>query len=237
MTRPARDIGAAVFAALTDGEKTALARGIRTARASYYGSQTDDWLCCVLQLRIQPRGLGEREEEVTPDDMRGTCVDLAALSQHPDWWRSLGVFGVHRDRVERLYVEAATAKTAEPDYDAIGRRVYAGLTSKDRTHMKRALRVCRDDPDGDDDWHCALGNLGYGHPIHEGARVTDEDVLRLCEVLAEMHDTVRDDPRRDYEFDWSRLIGGAFGYEHEDRVRALFAEAQMPLFERRDGTR
>jgi len=237
MPRPAHDIGAAVFAALHDDEKTALARGIRTARVSYYGKQNVDWLCCIFPLCIQPRGLGQREDEVTADDMLGTCVDLASLRQSPDWWRALGYFGEHRDRVEGLYVEVATARTAEPDYDAIGRQVYASLTSRDRTYMKKALRICRDDPDGDDDWHCALGNRGYGNPIVEGARVTDEDVQRLCEVLAEMHDVVRDDPRLHYESDWSRLIGGGFGYEHKDRIQALYAKAQMPLFECRDGTR
>lgn|GEM_PF-3023852 len=47
---------------LTDDERAELARGIRAARISYEGRQDDDWLCCILQHGVSPRGLGKRKD-------------------------------------------------------------------------------------------------------------------------------------------------------------------------------
>lgn len=105
------EIGAAVFAALTDAELAELAHGIREARISYEdeNDQGDDWLCVMMQNDVAPQGLTQRIRRVTRADLLLTCVDLAGLRESRDWGRILNIFqdDNHYRRVEYLFVAAA----------------------------------------------------------------------------------------------------------------------------------
>ncbi|MFC6790768.1 hypothetical protein ACFQE0_14795 [Methylobacterium komagatae] len=239
MPTPPHDIGGAVYAALTDDERAMLARSIRTARASYYGDQSDDWLCCILQNRIDLPGLGERDDEVTDDDLRETCVALVPLLNHRDFGRALRAFGsIHRERVSGLYLDAIDDLFGPADYEAIGRRVFGHLTSEDRKRMKEALegvRAQRDDPIDPmrPTWRRELARFGHGEPIEQGVRITNRHVLAICQLLAKLHDTARRSPGHPYVILWPELVSGAFGYEHAERIECLFAEARKPLIKTR----
>lgn len=105
------EIGAAVFAALTDAELADLADGIRNARISFEDEedQADGWLCLMMQNEVAPQGLTKRIRRVTRADLLLTCVDLAQLQGTRDWQWILGVWQVteHRRRAEYLFTAAA----------------------------------------------------------------------------------------------------------------------------------
>ncbi|MGG3812347.1 hypothetical protein ABEV34_11945 [Methylorubrum rhodesianum] len=109
-----------------------------------------------------------------------------------------------------------------PTDQEIGATVYAALTTVERASLREALRATQ--VDEYDDFHCALGNLGYGWPVGQGRgrRVTQKDARKMCGWLAEL----RTRPDTD-DTDWGRLLCGAFG-EADDRVAGLYVEAGLP---------
>lgn len=121
------EIGAAVYAALTEAELAELTDGIRTARLSYEDEddQGDDWLCIMMQQDVAPRGLTQRVRRVTKADLMLTCIDLAELMETSgrDWGRILNVFGDHSTRVEFLFTAASAGMIAARP--AVLRRVSA----------------------------------------------------------------------------------------------------------------
>jgi len=230
MPRSNISIADGVLAAITDEEEAELARGIRAARISYEGSQNDDWLCCILQHGISPRGLGERQQEVTAGDLLDTCVDLASLMQAPDWRRALGVFGRHRDRVALVFLAEAAGEippdppvSQHPEIDEfdVGAAVFAALTDAELAGLAEGIRCARlsyhDENDQGDDWLCIMMQH-YTEPqglMVRKRRVTRADLLLTCVDLAELRLTAG--------LRWGRITN--VFQEHSGRVERLYTAA------------
>lgn len=125
------EIGAAVYAALTDDELATLADKIRNARLSYHDEQDqgDDWLCIMMQHDTEPQGLHERRRRVTRADLILTCVDMARLmpTAGMDWRRICSAFRHHSARVQYLFTAASQSMIpARPAMVREARRLAAG---------------------------------------------------------------------------------------------------------------
>ncbi len=123
----------------------------------------------------------------------------------------------------RTEAELQAELAAEAAFDALaektGNAVYAATTKKDRAHLRAAIRraiASMASGDEGDDWLCALGNAGHW-PGWTG-RVTNELLREACVVLAHAKASPWMEP-----CDWSRLLGGAFGYEGRKRLDPLYA--------------
>ncbi len=190
--------------------------------------QDDDWLCCLLQHGLAPQGLCVRQREVTIDDLRATCVDLASLMHEPDWNRALEVFGRYRDRVAKVFA-AAEDGIVPPDPPVsqhrsrrfeVGAAVFAALTDAELAGLADTIRNARQsyhDEDEGHDWFCIMMQhtrrpRGLTERKH---RVTRADLILTCVDLAEL--------RLKAGFDWGRILS-AF-QEHSQRVEYLFNAA------------
>lgn len=62
----------------------------------------------------------------------------------------------------------------------IGENIYVALTENERNHLTEALKVRMYDED--DNWHCALGKLGYGYSVGQqgpNGEVKEEDLREI----------------------------------------------------------
>ena len=71
-----------------------------------------------------------------------------------------------------------------------------------------------------DDWLCAPGNADVSPPNRAGKPVTDKQQRTLCAELERARLSYQTD-----NYDWDRLLRGAFGAASCDRMRGIYGDA------------